>query len=112
MKDNSVAVLRYITQVGWILAMLLNHNINSTLVKFHLRQSLGVFILYFALFFAANVTMRLPVIGFVGAELFGIINFLVIVYLIMGAWYAFKKRQTLLPIMGQWAQDQLSIIIK
>jgi uncharacterized membrane protein len=110
-KNLLPAVFAYCTPVGWLIAMLMNHGRNSSYVKFHLRQALGLFVLYFALFFAASLTLRLPVFAYPGALIFAAINFCMIVFLIMGVFYAATGKERLLPLMGHWAQDKIKIII-
>lgn len=57
-----VSIIAYLTIIGWIIALFLN-NPKSTLASFHIRQSLGLILI----FVAANVVMAFPVIGWIVA---------------------------------------------
>lgn len=55
-----IAMLSYVTILGWIAAVVLN-NPKSRLASFHIRQSLGLMLV----FAAANVVMMVPILGWI-----------------------------------------------
>lgn len=55
-----IALLSYVTILGWIAALVLN-NPKSRLASFHIRQSLGLLLV----FAAANVVMMIPILGWI-----------------------------------------------
>ena len=52
-----IAIISYLTLIGWVVALLMNNNPKSVLASFHIRQSLGLMLV----FAAANVAMMLPI---------------------------------------------------
>ncbi len=50
-SDNgkTVAIISYLTPVGWIIAYIMNNNSKTTYATFHLRQALGINLLWFLL---------------------------------------------------------------
>ena len=89
-KDNAklVAVLSYITLIGWIIALILNMQNKSRLGSFHLRQALiPVLFLYF---FRMNWVWIVSLIAFI----------LVVVGLIA----AINGEQRELPLIGEYAE--------
>ena len=60
--DKTVAILSYITSVGFIVAVVLHGNKKTPLGTFHLRQALGLWITAIACWV---VLMIIPVIGWI-----------------------------------------------
>lgn len=94
--DNSktVAILSYITIIGWIVALVLHSNSKSELGAFHLRQALGLFITGFVL-------VWIPVIGW-------FLNIVVFAFLIVGLIYAIQEEKKTVPFVGDFYQNIFS----
>ncbi|MBN2566824.1 hypothetical protein JXB02_01930 [Candidatus Woesearchaeota archaeon] len=90
-QSQLVAILAYITIIGWIAALVINSSNKSDFGSFHIRQALLIFIVWFVLWF-------IPVIGW-------LLNIVVLVFWIMGLVYAIQKKKTLVPLFGTYAQD-------
>ncbi len=48
-KDKQIAIITYFTIIGCVIAMVMNNEKKNPFASFHIRQSLGVFLLFFAL---------------------------------------------------------------
>lgn len=59
-NGKTVAILSYITIIGWIIALVMHNNDKSALGAFHLRQGIGLFLTSLILSF-------IPVIGWIAA---------------------------------------------
>ncbi|MEZ5083391.1 MAG: hypothetical protein R2750_08080 [Bacteroidales bacterium] len=94
--DNSktVAILSYITIIGWIVALVLHSNNKSELGAFHLRQALGLFITGFIL-------VWIPIIGW-------FLNIVVFAFLIVGLIYAIQEEKKTVPFVGDFYQNIFS----
>jgi len=93
-KDDQaklVAILSYITLVGWIIALILNMNKKTDLGSFHLRQALLLVIAWIIFWW-------IPVIGW-------LLNIVVLVFAIMGLVYAIQGQKKEVPIVGSLAQQ-------
>lgn len=91
-----VAVLGYFTLVGWIIAVAIYGNHHAPLARFHLRQSLGLFITFALLSF-------IPLVGWVLA--------LGVCYLwALGLYYALTMQKRTVPLIGDFFQQQLPFI--
>ena len=93
-KDDQgilVAILSYITLVGWIIALILNMNKKTDLGSFHLRQGLLLVIAWLIFWW-------IPVIGW-------LLNIVVLVFAIMGLVYAIQGQKKEVPIVGSLAQQ-------
>ena len=47
-NGKTVAIISYITLIGWIIALVMHNGNKTKLGGFHIRQTLGLMILYFA----------------------------------------------------------------
>jgi uncharacterized membrane protein len=91
-----VAVVCYLTVVGWLIAFVIYGNNKSSLSSFHLRQSLGLIVTGCLLSF-------IPLIGW-------LLNLGVIVGWFYGLYYAVKGMESAVPILGQFYQQHLDFI--
>ena len=90
-------ILSYFTFFGWIVAYLLN-NPRSENASFHLRQSLGINIL----FIASGFVMIIPVIGWIAGiagYLFGALIW------ILGLLSAIDNERKTVPVVGEQFQE-------
>lgn len=99
--DKVISILAYIPLIGWIIALILNSDkigTEKTYNAFHLRQGLGLFILYliYSLLkwfitwipFLGNFADRLIVISFIFVGIIGMLN-------------AYKGLKRHLPFIGK-----------
>lgn len=92
-KDQAklVAILSYITLIGWVIALVLNQQSKTSLGSFHIRQSLLLMV-------AGMVLWMIPLIGW----LIGIVLF---IFWIMGLVAAINGKETEVPLIGPLAQQ-------
>lgn len=102
------AALAYIPIIGWVYVLFFQQE--NELARFHLRQSIGVVLFWFAAFVAwAAVTWALSWIPFgflIGVVLFTMVITSIVVGVIawiMGILYALRGRVAYLPIFGKAA---------
>jgi len=88
-EDKTVAILSYITLIGFIVAIVLNSNKKTKLGAFHLRQVLGLFL--------TGVLCIIPLLGLVVA--IGLL-----VFWIMGLISAIKGEMKPVPLLGAMYQ--------
>lgn len=92
-NDNSqlVAILSYITLIGWIIALILHLNDKTSLGGFHVRQALMVMLV-------GLVLGLIPIINLVAW-------IVVLIFWIMGLISAIQGKEKELPLIGAWAQN-------
>lgn len=98
-SDNSktVAILSYITLLGWIIALVMHNSNKSDFGAFHLRQSLGIIIVSIA----ASI-----VSSFIGISVLSwIVQIAIIVYWVLGFIGAVQGEKKLVPVLGPQFQD-------
>lgn len=89
-----IAIVSYLTLIGWIIAFVLYQNDKSELAVYHIRQSLGILILGIV----GWVVFWIPIIGWAA----GI--FLFVLWL-MGLIYAAQGEARPVPLLGNFMQD-------
>ncbi len=90
-QSKLVAILSYITIIGWVIALILNLNNKTGLGSFHIRQTLMIML----------VGVVLSLLGVIG-KLLSIVLF---IFWIMGLVYAIQGQQKEIPLIGKLAQD-------
>ncbi|MBC8490770.1 MAG: hypothetical protein H8D45_32535 [Bacteroidetes bacterium] len=90
-EDKTVAIVSYITLLGWIIAIILHNNNRTEFGAFHLRQSLGLILTGIILWF-------IPIIGW-------ILNIIVFVFWIIGLVNAIQGEKKPVPIVGEFYQN-------
>ena len=96
--DRFVAIVSYITLVGWFIAIVMHGKHKSPLASFHLRQSLGLII-------TGALLILIPLIGWLTALVLG-------VFWCIALFHACKGEMYLVPWLGKLYQDELHFIAK
>lgn len=96
-NGKTIAMIAYLTLIGWIVAFIMHNNNKTDFAAFHLRQMLGIII----------VGIGLNVIGiFSGVEiLFWICRVLAILLWVIGFMGAIQGEKKLVPIVGEHFQN-------
>ncbi len=109
MEDKkTIAIVSYLTLIGWVVALVMHQNNKSSLGAFHLRQALGLFLTWIALWI---VGLMLAIIPFIGWLIMVIILPLggigILIFLILGIISAANEEEKPLPIVGDFYQKLL-----
>ncbi len=91
MNGKTIAIVSYITIIGWVIALILNNNEKNSFASFHIRQSLGINLLGMVLTF-------IPVIGW-------ILGIAVFIFWVIGLIAAITERTVPVPVIGELFQD-------
>ena len=115
-NDRTIAILAYLTPIGFIIALVLNNNKPSNERKFnafHLRQALGLILITIA-FYIANEIFGAILMG-ISFGLLSITNIVssllslaVLVYIILGIVNAINGREKELPYIGRYSSNLFS----
>jgi uncharacterized membrane protein len=90
MKGKTIAIVSYITIIGWVIALVLNQDKKDKFASFHIRQSLLLII-------AAAVLGWIPVLGW-------ILAIVIFVFWIIGLISAVQGTKKEVPVLGPLAQ--------
>lgn len=100
-EDRTVAIVSYLTIIGFIVAIILHSNKKTALGSYHLRQCLGLIVTAIALSIAGMVLAFIPILGWL-AVLAAWVGFLVL--WVMGLIAAAGGQQKPLPVVGEYYQ--------
>jgi len=100
--DNSktIGIVAYLTLIGWIVAFIMHNNNKSEYSAFHVRQGLGLMILYIVVWII-NFAIAMAGIPFVGY----ILLLGIFVLWLLGFIGAVQGEKKLVPGIGQMFQD-------
>ena len=95
-ENNTVAVISYITLIGFIIALIIHQNNKTALGAFHLREMLGLILFAIGL----QIVSLIPFIGLLA--LLG--NIALFVLWLLGLINAINREQKTLPLIGDLFQ--------
>ena len=101
-NSKALAIITYITLIGWIIAFALNNKQKNLLVSYHQRQSLGIQLIYFSTAFLISLTTlaNLQVL-FLG----------VFILMIIGISNARNQKMKPLPMVGNYFEKWFESIV-
>jgi len=99
-EDRTVAILAYITLIGFIIAIVMHSGKKTTLGAFHLRQILGLFITGLVLWLPGIIISLIPFVNFIMLLLWPAIGITLFVFWIMGLISAVNGQLKPLPVVG------------
>lgn len=103
-EDRTVAILTYITIIGFIIAIVLHSSKKTALGSFHLRQGLGLLVAGAVLWVAGMVIAFIPLINVLMVLLWPVIGIGLFVLWLMGLIAAINGQQKPMPILGEHFQ--------
>lgn len=108
-NGKTVAIVSYITLIGWIVALIMHGNAKSSLGAYHLRQMLGLMILA-----VATTILRVPLmfIPFLGWGVNMAISIGLLVFWILGLIAAVNAEEKPIPLLGDLFQKWFAAIGK
>ncbi|MFK8060664.1 MAG: hypothetical protein AB8B78_11300 [Polaribacter sp.] len=98
LKDSkNIATISYLTIIGLVIAYILNKEKNNYFVSFHIRQSIGLHLLFFI--------NKWIIYGYFGSTAGNIGKIGVIVLFVLGAVAALQEELKLVPLFGEKFQE-------
>ncbi len=106
-QSKTVAIVSYITIIGWIVALILRQNESpkSEFSRFHLRQSIGVHLILFASSIIRFVLAFLY-LGFIG----NIVWILGAIIWLIGLINAIQGDFKGIPFIGDWFEENFDFV--
>lgn len=103
-NGKTIAIVSYITLIGWIVALIMNSNNKTSLGSYHIRQSLMLMIVGVIV---SIVNMVLGYIPFVGTIIGFVLCIGLIVLWVIGLINAINGQEKPIPVIGEKANDML-----
>ncbi len=98
-SDNgkTVAIIAYITLVGWIIALIMNNGNRTVLGSYHIRQALGIM--------CAAVLLSIAT-GIIGIWIISmVVNLAILVFWLLGLISAIQGEMKPVPVLGEQFQE-------
>jgi uncharacterized membrane protein len=99
-EDRTIAILAYITIIGFIIAIVMHGSKKTALGSFHLRQVLGLIVTGLALWLPGIIISMIPFVNFLMLLLWPVIGISMFVLWLMGLIAAANGEQKPVPVMG------------
>ncbi|UWX61781.1 DUF4870 domain-containing protein [Chryseobacterium oranimense] len=106
MNNKTLSIVSYITLIGWLIAYFSGKENADSLLKYHLKQSLGLLIVI--IFF--NIALGILISIVPALSLLSLIGFVFIALLIIGIINAANEVKKPLPLIGKMFEDKFSFI--
>lgn len=100
-EDRTVAILAYITIIGFIIAIVMHSSKKTALGTYHLRQTLGLFITAVVAWFASMIIAFIPFVNLIMVLLGPAMAIALFVLWIMGLIAAVNGQQKPIPVLGE-----------
>lgn len=104
-EDKTVAILSYITIIGFIIAIILHSSKKTQLGAYHLRQVLGLIVVSFAFFFIGMILAFIPYIGWMISMAMFVVWIGMFVLWVMGLINAANGQLKPMPVLGDKFQS-------
>ncbi len=106
--DNAklVAILSYMTLVGWVVALVMHNAQKTALGAYHLRQSLLLFLAVIFAYAAITFVAVVPLLGWlIGILAIPVVGIGALILWVMGLIAAVNGEQKPIPVIGEKAQE-------
>ena len=100
-EGKNIAIISYITPIGLIVAIIMNNNKKNDFARYHIRQSLGIMILYFAVWVMFSIISTIIYIPLLSTILY----LALFVLWILGAISAVQGEKKAVPVIGEHFQN-------
>lgn len=108
MNNKTLAIISYVTIIGWVISYLTfkDQSQKSSLVSYHLKQGLGIFIISLLLSATSYITGTILGTGIIGT----IGSILSLILLVIGILNANKEKEIPVPVVGKIFEDKFSFL--
>lgn len=108
MDNKTLSIISYITIIGWLVAYFSGKDKADALLKYHLRQSLGLAIV--SIVFNIAFTIIASIVP--GLSFLGLLGYAFIILWIMGIINAANGALKPVPLIGKMFEDKSSFVGK
>jgi uncharacterized membrane protein len=104
-EDKTVAILSYITLIGFIVAIIIHSSKKTALGAYHLRQVLGFLILSIVVYVCLMVVAFIPVVRMLDLIAYPVVGIALLIFWIMGLIAAINGEKKPMPLVGPMFQQ-------
>jgi len=103
-EDRTVAILTYVTIIGFIIAIVMHNGKKTALGAYHLRQGLGLFITALVIWIPCMIISVIPVVNLAMVVVGPAVMIGLFVFWVMGLIAAVNGQQKPMPVVGEYYQ--------
>lgn len=106
MDNKTLSIVSYISIIGWVIAYFMGKEKADDLLKYHLKQSLGLAVVGLVFMVALNVlAMIVPALG-----ILGLLSLVILILWIIGIINAASAAKKPLPLIGKMFENKFAFI--
>ncbi|HEY8954699.1 DUF4870 domain-containing protein [Chitinophaga sp.] len=106
MNSKTLSILSYVTLIGWLIAYFSGKEKSDSLLRYHLKQSLGLAIVSIVLNIALSVIAHLvPALSFLG-----LVGYVILIFWVLGIINAANQAEKPVPVIGKVFEDKFDFI--
>jgi uncharacterized membrane protein len=106
MNNKTLSIVSYLGLVGWLIAYFMGKEKMDSLLKYHLKQSLGLTIVSFVFMVALNVlALLIPALA-----ILSLLSLVIFIFWIMGMINAANMVNKPIPVIGKMFEDKFAFI--
>ncbi|GAA3762325.1 DUF4870 domain-containing protein [Flavobacterium ginsengiterrae] len=107
MNNKTLAIVSYITIIGWLVSFFSSNSPRDPLVKYHQKQSFGLYVIAIAYNVIVQIVARIiPSL----ASILSLVSLVFLILIIIGAINASKEKETPLPLIGKIFENKFGFI--
>lgn len=106
MNNKTLSMVAYITLIGWLIAYLKGKDKADDLLKYHLKQALGLAIVSILLSIVLNVIAHIVP----GLSFLGLLGWVIVILWIMGIINAANMAKKPVPLIGRMFEHKFTFI--
>jgi len=103
-EDRTVAILTYVTIIGFIIAIVMHSSKKTALGAYHLRQGLGLFITALVIWIPCMIISVIPVVNLAMVIVGPAVMIGLFVFWVMGLLAAVNGQLKPMPVLGEHFQ--------
>lgn len=106
MNSKTLSILSYVTLIGWFIAYFSGKEKSDSLLRYHLKQSLGLAIVSIVLNIALSIIAHLvPSLSFLG-----LLGYVILIFWVLGIINAANQAEKPVPVIGKVFEDKFAFI--
>ncbi len=105
---KTIAILSYVPLIGWVIALIINHSNKTSVGSFHIKQSLGIFLMMIG-FVLISPLFFIPFLGWL---VFFVLSIGIPFFWVLGLIAAIKAEEKPVPLVGKSFQSWFGSIGK
>lgn len=106
MDKKTLSIISYVTIIGWLIAYFSSKDKRESLVSYHLKQGLGIFIV--AVIFNIAFTIIASIVP--SLAFLGLVGYAFLIFMVFGIINAMNEKETPIPVIGKMFENKFAFL--